>query len=66
MFRGVDVFEAPWARGEEGSGFLGDVCGMIVENEANNRFWRIVGVDVLEQFNKLDTAVPILYSPEER
>jgi hypothetical protein len=38
---------------------------MIVENEANDRLWRIVGVDVLEQLNELGATVPILDSLED-
>ncbi len=49
----VDILEVPRACREEGQGFLRDVCRMIVEDETNNRLWRIVGVDVLKQFNEL-------------
>ncbi len=38
---------------------------MIVEDEANNRLRRIVGVDVLEPLNELGAAAPIFDSLED-
>ena len=56
-----DEFEA--ARrliGEPGFGFLGDVRGMIVEDQPDCRMGRIGGVDELEEFDEFAAAMAVL------
>ena len=46
--------------GEPGSGLLGDVRGMIVEDHLDRRVGRIGGVDKLEEFDEFAAAMAIL------
>jgi hypothetical protein len=39
--------------GEPGSGLLGDVGGMIVENQLDRRMGRTGGIEKLEEFDEL-------------
>src|ERR1700758_3431884 len=48
---------------EPGSGFFRDVCGMIVEDQLDRGAGRIGGIEKLEEFDELATAVAI---PDER
>ena len=43
--------------GEPSFGLLGDVCGMIVEDQLDRRMGRISGVEKLEKFDEFATAV---------
>jgi len=43
--------------GEPSLGLLGDVCGMIAENQPDRRVGRIGGVDELEEFDEFAAAV---------
>src|ERR1700741_1716428 len=45
---------------EPGLGFLGDVRGMIIEDQLDGRVRRIGGIEKLEEFDKLSAAVTIL------
>ena len=47
--------------GEPGLGLLRDVRGMIVEDQLDRRTGRIGGVEKLEEFNKLATAMAVLH-----
>ena len=47
-------------RGEEGSGLLGDVGGMIVEDQLDRRIGWIGGVEKLEEYDELSAAVTLL------
>src|SRR2546426_239441 len=53
----VNVFETIGSCGQKGSGLLRDVGRMIVQNEPNRAVERVVGVEVLQQGNKLPAAV---------
>src|SRR5208337_654229 len=56
-----DEFEAPGRLlGEPSLGLLGDVRGMIVEDQLNRRVGRIGGVEELEEFNEFAAAVAVL------
>src|SRR6266700_3909930 len=44
---------------ETSLGFLGDVCGMIVEDQLDRRMGRIGGINELEEFDELAAAVAI-------
>src|SRR6476619_6670153 len=44
---------------EPGSGFLRDMCGMIVENQLDRGAGRIGGIEKLEEFDKLAAAVAV-------
>ena len=60
MFRCEGEFEA--ARGligEPGSGLLGDVGRMIVEDQLNRRMGRIGGIEKLQEFDELAAAMAI-------
>ena len=46
-----------------GSGFLGNVCGMIVEDQLDRGIGRIGGVEKLEKFDEFATAMAI---PDQR
>ena len=46
--------------GEPGFGLLGDVRGMIVEDQLDRRMGRIGGVEELEEFDEFAAAVAIL------
>src|SRR5947209_10259453 len=46
--------------GEPGSGLLGDMRGMIVEDQLDRRLGRIGGVEQLEEFDEFAAAMPIL------
>src|SRR5258706_15151152 len=46
--------------GEPGFGLLGDVRGMIVEDQLDRRVGRIGGVEKLEEFDEFAAAVAIL------
>ena len=46
--------------GEPGFGFLGDMRGMIVEDQLDRRMNRIGRVEKLEEFDELAAAVAIL------
>ena len=46
--------------GEPGSGFFGDVRGMIVENQLDRRLGRIGRIEKLEEFDEFAAAVAIL------
>ena len=45
--------------GEPSLGLLGDMCGMIVEDQLDRRMGRIGGVEKLEKFDEFATAVAI-------
>ena len=47
------------SRGEPSSGFSGDVCGMIVEDQLDRGAGRIGGIEKLEEFDELAAAVAI-------
>src|SRR6201998_2062240 len=56
--------EAAWRPGvEPGSGFPRNVCGMVVEDQLDRGAGRIGGIEKLEEFDELATAVAI---PDER
>ena len=42
-----------------GSGLLGNVCGMIVEDQLDRRIGRIGGVEELEEFDEFAAAMTI-------
>src|SRR5712672_2345870 len=46
--------------GEPGSGLLGDVGGMIVEDQLDRRMGRIGGIEKLKEFDELAAAMAIL------
>ena len=46
--------------GEPGFGLLGDVRGMIVEDQLDRRMRRIGGVEKLEEFDEFAAAVTVL------
>ena len=46
--------------GEPGPGFLGDVCGMIVEDQLDRRMGRIGGIDELKEFDEFAAAMAVL------
>src|SRR5271166_301320 len=46
--------------GEPSFGFLGNVRGMIVEDQLDRRMGRIGGVEKLEEFNEFAAAVTVL------
>ena len=46
--------------GEPSLGLLGDVCGMIVEDQPDRRMGRIGGIDELEEFDEFAAAMAIL------
>jgi len=46
--------------GEPNLGLLGDVRGMIVEDQLDRRMRRIGGVDQLEEFDELAAAAAVL------
>src|SRR5216684_5937582 len=46
--------------GEPSLGLLGDVRGMIVENQLDRRMGRIGGIDELEEFDEFAAAVAVL------
>ena len=46
--------------GEPGFGFLGDVRGVIVEDQLDRRMGRIGGVEKLEEFDEFAAAMAIL------
>src|ERR1700739_836036 len=55
--------EAAWRPGvEPGSGFPRNVCGMVVEDQLDRGAGRIGGIEKLEEFDELATAVAILTS----
>ena len=61
MFRCEGEFEAAGGLiGEPGSGLLGDVGRMIVEDQLNRRMGRIGGIDKLKELNELAAAMAIL------
>ena len=45
---------------EPGPGFLGDVRGMIVEDQLDCRMGRIGGIDELEEFDEFAAAMAVL------
>src|SRR5262252_4645195 len=45
---------------EPGPGFLGDVCGMIVEDQLDRRMGRIGGIDELKEFDEFAAAMAVL------
>jgi hypothetical protein len=54
-------FEAPDGLiGEPSLGLLGDVCGMIVEDQLDCRMGWIGDIDELEEFDKFPAAVAVL------
>src|SRR5246127_5376199 len=56
--------EGAWRPGvEPGSGFPRNVCGMVVEDQLDRGAGRIGGIEKLEEFDELATAVAI---PDER
>ena len=58
---GVKVFEAARRSvGEPGFRLLGDVCGMIVEDQTDRRMIWIGGIDQLEKRDELAAAVAVL------
>ena len=61
MFRGEHEGEATrWLRRDPGLGLLGDMGGMIVENQLDGGVGRICGVKPLEEANELARAMAIL------
>src|SRR4030088_219124 len=46
--------------GEPNLGLLGDVCGMIVEDQLDRSMGRIGGIDELEEFDEFAAAVAVL------
>src|SRR6516162_5561977 len=46
--------------GEPGPGFLGDMRGMIVEDQLDRRMGRIGSIDELEEFDEFATAMAVL------
>lgn len=60
MLGRMNMLKSTGARGEVGHGFLRDVRRMVVKNHPDDCLWRVVGVDILEQRDELDTAVAIL------
>src|SRR5215469_18479642 len=46
--------------GEPGPGFLGDMRGMIVEDQLDGRMGRIGGIDELEEFDEFAAAMAVL------
>ena len=46
--------------GQPSLGLLGDVCGMIVENQLDRRMGRIGGVEDLEELDEFAAAVAVL------
>lgn len=61
MLRRMNILESARPRRQIGHGLLGDVSAVIVQNHANDRFSRVVGVERFEQGDKLPTAMAILY-----
>ena len=56
-----DEFEAPGRLlGEPSLGLLGDVRGMIVEDQLDRRMGRIGGVEEFEEFNEFAASVAVL------
>src|SRR5437867_11731509 len=53
----VDVFETIWPCGQKGPGLLRDVGRMIVQDEPDAAVGRVVGVEVLQQGDKLPAAM---------
>src|SRR5215831_15048768 len=61
VFRREGEFEAAGGLiGEPGSGLLGDVGGVIVEDQLDRRMGRIGGIEKLEEFDELAAAMAIL------
>src|SRR6516162_10187972 len=55
-----DEFEAASKLvGEPGLGFLGDVCGMIVEDQLDRRMGRIGGINEFEEFDEFAAAMAV-------
>ena len=60
MLRSEGEFEAMRGLiGEPGPGFLGDVRGMIVEDQLDRRVERIGGIEELEEFDEFAAAMTI-------
>ena len=60
VFRCEGEFEAPGGLpGKPGSGLLGDVGRMIVEDQFNRRMGRISGIEKLQEFDELAAAMAI-------
>ena len=53
----------PGGRVSSGSGFPGNVCGMVVEDQLDSGAGRIGGIEKLEEFDELAAAVAL---PDER
>lgn len=60
MFGRMNILKASGTRGEEGHGLLRDMRRMVVENHPDDSLRWVVGVNLLEQCDEFDTAVPIL------
>ena len=65
VFRGVNVLEAPGSGRQISHGFFRDVGGMIVQNDTQGSFWRVICVDGLKQGDKFTAPVTFFDLGEE-